>query len=57
MPKSGDKTIRVTAILPLGLYQRLGYAAVDTRLPATEIIRRALEAYLPVKAREEGKQP
>ncbi len=38
--------IRTTAALPLDLHRRLMHASVETRLVATEIIRRAVAEWL-----------
>jgi hypothetical protein len=55
--KQNPATVRITAILPGELYARLGHAAVDDRLPATEIVRLALTEYLDRRDKARTRRP
>ena len=44
--KTSKGMIRTTAALPEALHRRLMHASIETRLVATEIIRRALGEWL-----------
>lgn len=43
---SSEGHVRTTAALPEALHRRLMHASIETRLVATEIIRRALTEWL-----------
>ena len=44
--KTSEGHVRTTAALPEALHRRLMHASVETRLVATEIVRRALADWL-----------
>lgn len=46
MTPKEEETVRTSIILPRTLHDRLGHAAVETRVSATQIVRDALTAYL-----------
>jgi len=54
MPRNNpaEETVRTSIILPRSLHERLGHAAVENRISATEIVRLALTEWLDRKDRK-----
>jgi len=50
----GGGTVRINAILPAAMYERLRRAAFEERRPQTAIMRDALERYLAAWSRKRG---
>jgi len=54
-PAPKDETVRTSVILPRSLHERLGHAAVEDRVPATEIARVAIGEWLDRRDRKPRK--
>ncbi len=51
-----EETVRTSVILPRELHERLGHAAVEDRVPATEIVRISLTRYLDARDQKRHKK-